>query len=148
MSFLHLARYGIDLVSRAFNPRIKAALESGFGILAPLPDEIVDTVERMNIFRMVHWSDYDAALSLVALRRSAAIEWSAVDLEDPLLLYTWTTGEVDPLSEKEVFDSTSDKNRKRADDGEHPRICRCLPSVTVFFRLGDQLTVDYAKLLA
>lgn len=71
--FLRAARHGVDFVSRAFDPRLKRVQNAGLGIITLIPDDLVDTIERMKIFHIVRASDYDAALSFIALRRSTSV---------------------------------------------------------------------------
>lgn len=85
---------------------------------------------------------------MLALHRSAEIDWSTVDLVDPFLLYDWESGSVRPLPETVVEDAASGLNQKQRADGERSRARRVLPAVDVKFTDVDNANLLRLRLLA
>lgn len=93
-----------------------------------MPDRLARWINVLDFFPIVCKTVFYSFLAYVTFCCGQQVDWSCVDLEDPIFRYCWCTGEVTGLAENRV------PERKQEVDGQFVYHKSRLPSIAVHFK--------------
>lgn len=133
MSFISAAAYGV-LFRNSSDPR----LTNNVGVLAPLGSRVRQFVYTVGFSTLIGDCRLDNTLAYLAYRRSAEIDWAALNMESPFLLYYFQSGTVEGLSDGGAYDG------RRLDGVGSSRTRAGFPAVEDVCRGGPKCDYDEA----
>lgn len=102
------------------------------GLLVPKPDRlVVRWIDDLRFFQVVCRMDLDHSLACIAFLRGQVVQWSCVDLQDPLYLNHWHRWRMADLADKRV------PQHERGADRQFLYFKHRLPSIAVHFMAED-----------